>query len=77
MKLTVNGKKQQATKVQRTDGNKQTILWIVDGLPTPARKQIAVRACLIAGAILLYFGTGPVRGFATSLIIGLLASLFT
>ncbi|MFN0063976.1 MAG: protein translocase subunit SecD [Myxococcaceae bacterium] len=32
---------------------------------------------LIAGGILLYFGTGPVRGFATSLIIGLLASLFT
>jgi preprotein translocase subunit SecD len=32
---------------------------------------------LIAGFILLYFGTGPVRGFATSLIIGLLASLFT
>jgi preprotein translocase subunit SecD len=32
---------------------------------------------LIAGFILLSTGTGPVRGFATSLIIGLLASLFT
>ena len=32
---------------------------------------------LIAGAILLTTGTGPVRGFATSLIIGLIASLFT
>ncbi|HZX41414.1 MAG TPA: SecD/SecF family protein translocase subunit, partial [Myxococcaceae bacterium] len=32
---------------------------------------------LIAGAILLSTGTGPVRGFATSLIIGLVASLFT
>ncbi len=32
---------------------------------------------LIAGVILLLTGTGPVRGFATSLIIGILASLFT
>ena len=32
---------------------------------------------LIAGFILLSTGTGPVRGFATTLIIGLLASLFT
>jgi preprotein translocase subunit SecD len=32
---------------------------------------------LIAGFILLSTGTGPVRGFATSLIIGLVASLFT
>jgi preprotein translocase subunit SecD len=32
---------------------------------------------LIAGFILLSTGTGPVRGFATSLIIGLIASLFT
>ena len=35
--VTINGKSQQATKVTRTDGNKQTIVWIVDGLPTPAR----------------------------------------
>jgi preprotein translocase subunit SecD len=32
---------------------------------------------LIAGFILFSTGTGPVRGFATALIIGLLASLFT
>jgi len=32
---------------------------------------------LIAGFILFYTGTGPVRGFATALIVGLLASLFT
>ena len=36
-KVTIGGKSQQATKVTRTDGNKQTIVWIVDGLPTPAR----------------------------------------
>lgn len=35
--MTINGKKQQATKVTRTDGNKQTFVWVVDGLPTPAR----------------------------------------
>jgi hypothetical protein len=33
----VAGKTQQATKVSRIDGNKQTILWVVDGLPAPAR----------------------------------------
>ena len=32
---------------------------------------------IITGIILFYFGTGPIRGFATTLIIGLLASLFT
>lgn len=32
---------------------------------------------LIAGFILFATGTGPIRGFATTLIIGLLASLFT
>lgn len=32
---------------------------------------------LIAGGILFSTGTGPVRGFATALIIGLVASLFT
>ena len=32
---------------------------------------------LIAGLILLSTGTGPVRGFATTLIIGIVASLFT
>ncbi len=32
---------------------------------------------LIAGFILFSTGTGPIRGFATTLIIGLLASLFT
>lgn len=35
--VTVGGKAQQATKVSRTDGTRQTILWIVDGLPVPAR----------------------------------------
>ncbi len=32
---------------------------------------------LIAGVILFFTGTGPVQGFATALIIGIVASLFT
>jgi preprotein translocase subunit SecD len=32
---------------------------------------------LIAAFILFFTGTGPIRGFATSLIIGIIASLFT
>ena len=32
---------------------------------------------LIAGFVLMFTGTGPVRGFATALVIGLIASLFT
>ena len=36
-KVTIGGKSQQATKVTRTDGNKQTVVWVVDGLPAPAR----------------------------------------
>lgn len=35
--LTIGGKPTQATKVSRTDGNKQMIVWVVDGLPVPAR----------------------------------------
>ncbi|HEY0332481.1 MAG TPA: DUF3108 domain-containing protein [Stenotrophomonas sp.] len=35
--ITVNGKQQQATKVSRTDGNKELIAWIVPDLPVPAR----------------------------------------
>ena len=32
---------------------------------------------LIAGGVLFYFGTGPIRGFAVTLLIGLFTSLFT
>ncbi len=32
---------------------------------------------LIAAAVLFYFGTGPIRGFAVTLSIGILASMFT
>lgn len=32
---------------------------------------------LIAGAVLFFFGTGPIRGFAVTLSIGILTSIFT
>ena len=35
--ITVAGKARQATKVTRTDGDKQEVLWVVDGIPVPAR----------------------------------------
>ena len=34
-------------------------------------------ASLIAAAFLFQFGTGPIRGFATTLTIGLLTNVFT
>ncbi|NUS37969.1 MAG: DUF3108 domain-containing protein [Lysobacter sp.] len=35
--VTVGDKQRQATRVERTDGDRQTVLWIVDDLPVPAR----------------------------------------
>ena len=35
--ITVDGKSQQASKFTRADGEKQTVVWVVDGLPVPAR----------------------------------------
>ncbi|MGV8941477.1 MAG: DUF3108 domain-containing protein [Lysobacter sp.] len=35
--IDVNGKQREATKVINTDGDKQTIAWLVDGMPIPAR----------------------------------------
>lgn len=35
--IQIDGKQQPATKVTRTDGDKTTILWVVDGIPVPAR----------------------------------------
>lgn len=35
--VTVGGQQRTATKVSRSSDDKQVIVWIVDGLPTPAR----------------------------------------
>ncbi|MDE5575204.1 MAG: protein translocase subunit SecD, partial [Bacteroidales bacterium] len=49
------------------DGYKNAYSAIIDGNVTT----------LITGIILLYFGTGPIQGFATTLCIGILTSMFT
>jgi len=54
-------------KVAVQQGYSKVLLTIVDSHVTT----------LVAGFMLMEFGTGPVRGFAVTLIIGLLASLFT
>jgi SecD/SecF fusion protein len=50
-----------------SDGYKHAYSAIIDGNVTT----------LLAGVILYIFGTGPIQGFATTLIIGILTSLFT
>lgn len=35
--VTVGGKSRQATKVSYANGNKETVAWVVEGLPVPAR----------------------------------------
>lgn len=50
-----------------TDGFKHAYSAIIDGNVTT----------IITGIVLFIFGTGPVQGFATTLIIGILTSLFT
>jgi SecD/SecF fusion protein len=54
-------------KLALQDGYKNAYSAIIDGNVTT----------LLTGIILYIFGTGPVQGFATTLIIGLLSSLFT
>lgn len=36
-KITIDGQQHEATKVVNTDGDKQTIAWLVPGMPIPAR----------------------------------------
>ncbi len=50
-----------------SDGYKNAYSAIIDGNVTT----------LLTGVVLYVFGTGPIQGFATTLIIGLLSSLFT
>lgn len=35
--INIEGKPRQATKVTRNDGDRQTVIWVVDGIPVPAR----------------------------------------
>lgn len=50
-----------------TDGYKNAYSAIIDGQVTT----------LLTGIVLYVFGSGPIKGFATTLIIGILTSLFT
>jgi len=50
-----------------TDGYKNAYTSIIDANVTT----------LLVGMILFYFGSGPIKGFATTLIIGILTSLFS
>lgn len=36
-KITIGGKPRDATKVSRTSGNKEILVWVVPGMPVPAR----------------------------------------
>lgn len=35
--VTIGGQSHQATRVSQTDGNKQMLLWVVEGIPVPVR----------------------------------------
>lgn len=37
--ITIGGQQKQATKLVHDEGDKQTIVWLVDGMPVPARIQ--------------------------------------
>ena len=50
-----------------SEGYSNALSAIIDGQMTT----------LITGIILVYFGTGPIQGFATTLIIGIVTSVFT
>lgn len=54
-------------KLAITDGYKNAYSAIIDGNVTT----------LLTGVILFIFGSGPIQGFATTLIIGILTSLFS
>lgn len=54
-------------KLAITDGYKKAYSAIIDGNVTT----------LLTGIVLYIFGSGPVQGFATTLIIGIISSLFT
>ncbi|MDR2125934.1 MAG: protein translocase subunit SecDF [Prevotellaceae bacterium] len=57
----------KALRLAITDGYKNAYSAIIDGQLTT----------LITGIVLLSYGSGPVKGFATTLIIGIITSLFT
>lgn len=59
--------KGKGTRAAVADGYKHSYSAIIDGNVTT----------LIVGIVLMFFGYGPVKGFAYTLVIGILTSLFT
>ncbi len=57
----------KGVRLALSDGYKNAYSAIIDGNVTT----------LLTGVVLYIFGTGPIQGFATTLIIGLISSLFT
>lgn len=57
----------KSLRVAVTEGYKNALSAIIDGQLTT----------MITGIVLFIFGSGPVQGFATTLIIGIITSLFT
>jgi SecD/SecF fusion protein len=57
----------KSVRLAVTDGYKAAYSAIIDGQVTT----------LLTGIVLYIFGSGPIKGFATTLIIGILTSLFT
>lgn len=57
----------KGTRLAITDGYKNAYSAIIDGNVTT----------LITAVVLVIFGSGPIKGFATTLIIGILSSMFT
>ncbi len=57
----------KGVRLALSDGYKNAYSAIIDGNVTT----------LLTGVVLYVFGTGPIQGFATTLIIGILSSLFT
>jgi SecD/SecF fusion protein len=57
----------KGVKLAISDGYKRAYSAIIDGNVTT----------LLTGVVLYVFGTGPIKGFATTLVIGILTSLFT
>ncbi|MBK7173842.1 MAG: protein translocase subunit SecDF [Bacteroidales bacterium] len=57
----------KGTRLSITDGFKHAYSAIIDGNVTT----------IITGIVLYVFGSGPIQGFATTLIIGILTSLFS
>ena len=60
-------RKGKAAKLAIADGYKMAYSAIIDSNVTT----------LLTGIVLYIFGTGPIKGFATTLVIGILTSLFT